>query len=491
MTELSTQSPESTKQLDLETAQTSTQSAKLVNLTAGCELFHTSLPDSFITCPVENHTDTYRLHSNDFKTWLRHAMYTSCGSTPMPQAIDSAVNLLHGKALFDGLKQDVHVRVAGHEGDIYIDLGDAEWRVVRVSAEAGYTVLLHSPVKFKRPLGLLSLPEPQRGGCIEDLRPFVNVRDEHQWRLLVAFLVGALRPTGPYAVLELNGGQGSGKSVMTKILRLLVDPNTAPVRSLGNQRELALAANNGWVVAFDNISYIPKAMSNALCRVSTGGASSWRTLYENDGETLFEAQRPLILNGIGDFIKESDLLDRTLVLELPTIRGVQRQDERQFWKRFTEAQPRIFGALLDAVSGAMRNIDSVPERPDWPRMMDFAKWSTAAEERLGWPAGSFMDAYNANRQEANGRVIEDDPFALAIIQLADTRDWSGTATELSAEINPSGGPEFPRGANALKHRLTELKPNLEAAGVSVHCNREGGESRKMIHIGKRILQTAA
>ena len=85
----------------------------------------------------------------------------------------------------------------------------------------------------------------------------------------------------------------------------------------------------------------------------------------------------------------------------------------------------------------MRNIDSVPERSDWPRMVDAAKWVTAAEPQLGWESGAFMEAYNANRAETNARVIEDDGVAVEIINISEAGGWSGIATQLLAVIEPS------------------------------------------------------
>jgi hypothetical protein len=493
MNELPTESTASTADAAIaqppkeEAAQDVNQASQLIKLAEGCELFHTSSNVPFASCKVDGHRENYPLRSSEFENWLRGGMHRCFGNAPTPQVMGAALGVLQARACFSGPLREVYVRVAEHEGDIFIDLADRDWRVVRVSADAGYSVLSESPVKFKRPKGLLALPEPQSGGRIEDLRPFVNIGDDRQWRLLVGFILGAFHPTGPYPILEVNGDQGSGKSVMTKVLRLLVDPNVAPARSLGNLHDLALAANNGWLLGFDNLSFIRKHMSDALCRVSTGGASARRTLYEDEGETIFEAKRPVVLNGIGNFITESDLLDRTLVLQLPAIRSAQRQDERQFWKNFTEVQPKIFGALLDAVSCAMRTVDSVPARTDWPRMMDFAKWVTAAEGQLGWKSGSFMEAYNENREEANARVIDDDKFAQAIIDLANTGGWSGTASELLPVVNPGGDAGFPQAANKLKQRLSELTPNLQAIGVPVESAREGRDSKKMIYIGKRIV----
>src|SRR5690606_22857722 len=173
---------------------------------------------------------------------------------------------------------------------------------------------------FRRVRGMRPLPEPRSGGSIEDLRPFVNVPDENAWRLLVAWLLAALRPTGPYPVLVLQGEQGSAKSTTARVLRALVDPSKAPIRTMPrDERDLMVAASNSWVIVLDNLSGIPNWLSDAICRLSTGGGFATRALYTDDEEAIFEATRPVILNGIDDVVSRSDLLDRSLVLTLPTI----------------------------------------------------------------------------------------------------------------------------------------------------------------------------
>ena len=58
-------------------------------------------------------------------------------------------------------------------------------------------------------------------------------------------MLAALRPSGPYPLLAISGEQGSAKTVLSKLLKALLDPNAAPVRALSReQRELMIAANN-------------------------------------------------------------------------------------------------------------------------------------------------------------------------------------------------------------------------------------------------------
>jgi hypothetical protein len=91
--------------------------------------------------------------------------------------------------------------------------------------------------------------------------------------LIVAWLLAAFRFGGPYPLLAISGEQGSAKTVLSKLLKALVDPNTAPVRALAREeRELMIAANNGHLLAFDNLSGLPPWVSDGLCRLASGGS---------------------------------------------------------------------------------------------------------------------------------------------------------------------------------------------------------------------------
>jgi hypothetical protein len=153
--------------------------------------------------------------------------------------------------------------------------------------------------------------------------------------LVVAWLLAALRPSGPYPLLAISGEQGSAKTVLSKLLRALVDPNVAAVRALRQEeRELMIAANNGHVLAFDNLS----GFSDALCRLASGGSFAVRRLYTDDEEVLFKAARPALLNGIEDVIGRSDLADRAIFLTLGPIAEEQRLSETELWREFELAQ---------------------------------------------------------------------------------------------------------------------------------------------------------
>ena len=134
-----------------------------------------------------------------------------------------------------------------------------------------------------------------------------------------------------------------------------------------------ISANNGWVLVLDNMSTVKPDLSDALCRLSTGGGFSTRTLYTDEDETIFDAQRPVILTSIKEVGTRSDLLERSLIVELPTIPEKNRRAEKTFWREFDKVRPQILGALLDVVSGAIRHLPEIERKPD----AELPRWQTS------------------------------------------------------------------------------------------------------------------
>ena len=121
----------------------------------------------------------------------------------------------------------------------------------------------------------------------------------------------------------------------------------------------------------DNLSHVPVWLSDALCRLSTGGGLADRELY-TDGEVfLVDVQRPCLLTGIEDLATRGDLLDRTIPLALTPIADDARIPEQQLKAAFERVQARILGALLAAVSCALRNLPTT-KLASMPRMADFS-----------------------------------------------------------------------------------------------------------------------
>jgi hypothetical protein len=257
----------------------------LIDIARPEDLFHTAIGTAFADVPIDGHRETWPIRSNRFRSFLRRSYYQATGDAASVAEIRSALDLLEARAQFDGRQRAVHVRIAEQGG--HLDLGDEYWRAVEIGPD-GWRVVECPPVRFRRPAGMLPLPVPERGGSIETLNSFLNVATRNDFVLIVAWLLAALRPKGPYPLLAISGEHGSAKTVLSKLLRALIDPNSAPVRALSREeRELMIAANNGYLLAFDNLSSLPHWLSDALCRLATGGSFAVRRLYTDDEEVLF------------------------------------------------------------------------------------------------------------------------------------------------------------------------------------------------------------
>ncbi len=458
-------------------------------------LFHDPDGVTWATIPVGTHRETHRLASKDFKRWLGRRLYQEKRVTAGAQAVNDALLVLDGIAANDGPTHRVYTRLAECDGAIYLDLADNEWQAVKVTAHGWQVVSSDAvPVKFRRPKGMLPLPAPTRGGCLDALRSFVNVQSEEDWRLIIAWLLAALHPVQyqpglaipfPFPVLALSGEMGSAKTTLARVLRALVDPNTAPVRAEPKElRDLAVSAHNSWALVFDNLSHLPQWLSDALCRLSTGGGNAYRTHYENDEETIFDAQRPIILTGIEELATKGDLVDRAILVHLAAIPDEKRRPESHFWSEFTNAHAGILGALLDAVAGALAALPQTTHDA-LPRMADFALWITAAEKTLGWQAGDFMKAYQANREGANSISLESSPVAERLMTFMEQQaEWNGTATELYDALTPKpedGKPQrfptgWPKNARGLSGTLKRLAPNLRRVGITIEHYQEGDKN---------------
>jgi hypothetical protein len=342
----------------------------LIELASSVELFRDRDDLGYARFDVNGHKENWPIRSKGFKRWLTRNFYESIRGAPSSEGMQQALGVLEARAQYDAPEHEVCVRVAGHDDRIYIDLADRDWRAIEVD-EDGWRVIDNPPVYFRRSNGMKPLPEPVAGGSLnDDLRPLLNVKNDNEFVLNVAWLLAALHPCGPYPVNALAGEHGSGKSLRTHFLRGTVDPNSVPLRALpGSERDLYIAARNSHVLAYDNARGIPDWLSDAFCRLSTGGGFSTRELYTDQDEVLFGGKRPIILNGIDDTATRPDLADRSIVQTVTEITEKERKlENKELWPEFERKRPRILGALLDAVSHGLKNL------PAW--------CSTASH---GWP----------------------------------------------------------------------------------------------------------
>jgi hypothetical protein len=122
-------------------------------------------------------------------------------------------------------------------------------------------------------------------------------------------------------------------------------------------------------------------------------------------------------------------------------------------------------------------------------MADFVEWVHAAEATAGWDPGTFINAYEENREHANYVAIDASAVARHLVAIG---GWSGTATDLLAAVNARASEserrhtEWPKSPRAMSVALRRAVPILGRSGMSVNFDRETGSGRgRIITITRR------
>jgi hypothetical protein len=381
----------------------------------------------------------------------------SFGSAIKKAAINAAIDEFELKGICSQVEREVHVRVASDGDQLYIDLGDPGWHAVRITG-GGWSVVQSPPVRFRRTPDMRPLPFPERDTPITALREFVpNVGSEGDFTLIVAYLLAALQPRGPYPVFVATGAHGAAKTTLLRIMRALTDPSrvmTTPLPLSG--RDLFIACRNSYVQAFENVSIPSDVIPDHLCRVATGGGMRTRTFFTNADETTFAGARPIMMEGITNFVVRPDLADRSIVLSLGSL--PTRKTERALWAEFDRRKAGIFGALCDMLVTGVRQFPEI-HLVNPPRMADFATFAVACG------LDTFEVEYARNRQNATDVILDQDVLAQSVkALLAENGEWRGTAMELLTQIGPAARITLPK---VLSERLSRLAPALRSHGIYV------------------------
>lgn len=156
-----------------------------------CVYFHNELGDCFVRIKVKNHIEVWAIKSSGFQDWLGYKFYKLTHTGISKNAFKDALDTLSAKAKFDGVSQEVYLRVAQTKGKIYVDLCNDDWQTVEIDNQA-WRILDTSPIAFIRNSGMKALPVPKSSGNIELLKQHLNI-NERDFPLIVGWLTMSLQ----------------------------------------------------------------------------------------------------------------------------------------------------------------------------------------------------------------------------------------------------------------------------------------------------------
>ena len=461
-----------------------------MTIESGAKLFHTATGETYISFPVSNHIENWPINSNATRQWLRRGYFLTTRKAPNNDSLQTVVEMLKSLAQIEGETLAVHLRAGWHDGALYYDLADKDWRSVRIDA-LGWKIIKEPPIKFRRYTNTLSQDEPSAEGDISTIWNFLNIKNDEDRRLVEAWLVTAFIPDIPRPMLVSYGDQGAAKSTTCKMLLALVDPSATPCLRTKDSGEMVQALAHRFATVLDNVSTLPGWLSDLLCCAITGDGFTKRQLFTDDDDIIYSYQRALLFNGINVAISKPDLLDRCLLIQLERPPNSKRRKEADLWRDFYAVRPVILGGIFDRLSNAIANYKDI-RSADLPRMADFAQWAMAATGDVE----QFVADYKVNVSRQNSEAVTESVVATVLLDWLQNRTaWSGQPHELHATLKDHlstvhiNEKEFPSTPAALGKKLREIRPNLIALGWNVRFADK--ERPRKIYIQSRDIADSA
>lgn len=420
------------------------------------------------------------LFSTELRSWLKREAHRQHKVFANNFAVTDALDILpRGEEL---PVQQLHVRTAGTlETGIFIDNVGTSGGVIHVTSE-GWGYVTNCPYKFKRPAGQLPLPEPKETGTLTALYSLPFQCSDEDKKLLAAWLLGALCPFIPHPILVLEGAPGSGKSTAARMCRQLVDNSTGLLNTLPKERrDLALTAQLSNVVALDNIGPLSRELSDTLCSMATGGVFETRKLREDTEVIRLPLANPVILTGLSGTLKRPDVMHRSIILKFNAINSSRVIDELSLQTVFAAVASEIFGALLNALSEALRNWPAMTLEKT-PRMADFARLACAAATTLQATeaelVGALLDVQTSQQADAAEATFPIEVLK-RVVTNSGKQEW--TAGELATAIKADReGSRLGITRNNVVGALTDMANALENSGIEFRQHARTGQRRGFI-----------
>lgn len=445
--------------------------------------------DYYVSCAtdgrpfaVRNDAPSMMIPMRGSSTGLRQRlavdMYRATGRAANNEALSTVMNLAEGAAM-GRPRVTPHLRIAAHQGAVYLDLGREDGRAVELKP-GRWQVVDRPPVLFTRTSLTGELPLPAEEGRMEAARDLINLRSADDWALYVSCRIASLFPGITHPIEILSGPPGSAKTAATRITTNWIDASPAMQPVPRDGRTWAALAGGRYVLALDNVSGVARWWSDALCKAASGDGWVDRALY-TDGDLYVAAfQSVIVMNGITLGGLEGDLADRLASHKLSRLTGFRSDDEVA--AQWTLAHPEALAWLLDRTVEIMSDMWSLPPMVGPDRLTRFSQIVQLVDRR--WRTNAF-GAWHAGRYAALEDIVDGDPIAVALRE-AVRAPWSGTATELLHRLTLGGGLQedgrrrwSPR---MLSERLERTAQALTAVGWRIERYRDGHAGTRMIRI---------
>ena len=460
-------------------ARNTTTSQAFDTIMKGIKLFPDMTGMVYAKAFVHNATVFMDLNGEQFENYLNAELYNATSEFPAPTVVKSAISIANHRGK-ENPPEEVFLRF-GVLNDVHmLDLRNSVGMVVEV-APTGWSLTTAPRVNFLRPHGGLEIPVPSSSGDYLKILNYLNLDEDGKLLTLPSMpalmMVNLERP-----IIQLIGKEGSGKSSVAKRYRKLMDPACPEVNDAkAEKRELALLLNDNAMPVLDNLTALPKFVSDFYCAAFSGGGIQFRTHYTNAGVYRMSYKRGLVITALDLPTMAPDFLDRSIIVDMNRVKVFESGSGTALDGMFELDRPNILGGMLDILVEAKKILPSIKVN-NLPRFTDFARYGAAIAEILGYGAQRYVDAIRASKQAPSQQaLVNSDPVAAAFMELAKGRSFSGDSNQLLAALgtfkprNISGRVKWPENSVQLGKAVSRVVEELSEQGVflEVKTTRKG------------------
>jgi hypothetical protein len=446
--------------------------------------FRTTLGQSWAIIPDgSGRYHGWPIASRNFARWMAHSFHHEHSIFPGGYALNNAVRMFDAHARHSEFPvSDIFTRI-GWRGDrripqsVLLHLANTNHELVEITAHGNRIVAAESWHFLDGP-STLPLPRPIASDVTlhDHLRALFNI-DGIALERAIVWLFAALRPSGPYPILVLSGPPASGKSMLARMLRHLIDPSATPLlEPPTTEPRLFTMALHNHVLAFDDVDGLPRAIARAIARLAggTGLAICGRNMF--DEPQPLPLARPIITTTTAGL--PACFSTNQIRVQLNAIDSENVQTETAHAQKHRAAAPAILGTLCAAVTAALSNATANKTAPV-SRFADVHQWTMAAAPILGLTPQQINRALSAN------------PLVDAVDGLLQTQsEWTGTASDLLKNLRTIG---FSAATDA-RHLSVQLNATpLALFGIALE--KSSTHDKHLIHLRRQSteisLRTAA
>jgi hypothetical protein len=474
------------------------------------ELFVDQYNVPYVSIELKGHNEILGIDSQRFKNWLYRFFYEKNGEINSEQ-IENTIKILKSEAEFSGVRKRLELRVAKAETDaftFFYDLTDSNWTAVKITPQ-GWTIENNLPIIFRRYNNQLPqvIPNSSQSSfltmddkddtILDKFIRLLNVKDDDNKLLLKCYIISLFIPEIAKPILMLHGEQGSAKTTLQELIKMLVDPSIVKTLTFPrNINELVQQLSHNYIAYYDNISVIKEQISDALCRAVTGTGFSKRKLYTDDDDIIYNFIRCIGFNGINLAATKADLLDRGIIIQLERIPKNNRRKIEDIWNDFEILRPQLLAYIFDILVKVLqvKQNGEIKISNGLNRMADFEEYAEIISKCMGYKEGEFLRVYQDNIGVQIDEAIQSSSLSMALIELMDNNNEGNdilidTASELLLKLNDIAETKlkidfkkissWPKSPNQLSRKLNEAQTNLRERGIIIERFKDEKSHRKI------------